>query len=105
MTHDTDVLEPEPTRQGGLVRKDMVCCPFRVVFFVCKLVTDLVISNTPFANRKILTLLRRGYPLLVLIAWPLKSVPLLHRAEVMRSGHASIVREHNSKVSTPLLSS
>ena len=22
--HDTDVLEPEPVRQGGLVQKDMV---------------------------------------------------------------------------------
>ena len=24
MTHDTDVLEPEPARPGGLVRKDLV---------------------------------------------------------------------------------
>jgi len=28
MTHDTDVLEPEPARPGGLVRKDVVSFPF-----------------------------------------------------------------------------
>jgi len=28
VVQDTDVLQPEPNRQGGLVRKDVVC-PFR----------------------------------------------------------------------------
>jgi hypothetical protein len=28
MTHDTDVLEPEPVRPGGLVRKDLVSLSF-----------------------------------------------------------------------------
>jgi hypothetical protein len=60
MTHDTDVLEPEPARQGGLMRRDLVRCHL----FSRKLVADLVVSNTPFANQKNLwTPLRREHPL------------------------------------------
>jgi hypothetical protein len=30
--HDSEVLEPEPVRQGGLMRKDMVCCSYSSIF-------------------------------------------------------------------------
>jgi hypothetical protein len=42
MTHDTDVLEPEPARPGGLVRKDLVGLPL----FSSKLVADLGAGTT-----------------------------------------------------------
>lgn len=42
MTHDTDVLEPEPARPGGLVRRDVVGLPL----FSSKLVADLAAGTT-----------------------------------------------------------
>ncbi len=63
MTHDTDtdVLEPEPARQGGLVRKDLVGCPF---CFQANSSLILWQSNTSFVNQKNLrTPLRREHPL------------------------------------------
>ena len=60
MTDDTDVLAPEPARQGGLVRKGLVCRNF----LFSSESADLVASNTSFANQTNLwTLLRPEHPL------------------------------------------
>ena len=32
VVHDSEVLEPDPVRQGGLMRKEAVCCPSRLHF-------------------------------------------------------------------------
>ena len=61
MTHDTDVLEPEPARPGGLVRKDLVGEPWSSI----KPIADLGGRNhTPFANQQNLwSPLRRDHPI------------------------------------------